>query len=269
MAPRIAASADDETNLNAGGIAASKERLDHCRDNPLSASGALVAEGRGDADDASVDAGDREPSDLAGQPAFETERSNLFADEGEINGGTTAADPSGGGDALPASAFASGGLSLMASSPPTPDSFASLENVDIGIGGAPPLVDDFATNILRQIDRDEELARQLQEEENKFKWKKPTGSKPKPQASFVDSLFGEPLAWEVKSSYTRVKKDGAVSGCENSDLGLSSGMSMLTKSFKNWGTGLATAATEFFGEDVQMQRRSPSKNSDGQYRNEV
>lgn len=262
------ASADDETNLNSGGISASKERLEHCCDDPLSTSGALVAEGRGDADDVSVDAGDRELSDPAGKPAFERERSNLFADEGEINGGITAAEPSGGGDAPapPASAFASGGLSLMASSPPSPDSAASLENVDIG--GALPLADDFAVNILRQIDRDEDLARQLQEEENKFKWKKPTGSKPRPVASIADSLFGEPLAWEVTSSYTRVKKDVAVSGCENSDLGVSRGLSMFTKSFKKWGSGLTAAATEFFGEDVQMQRRS-SKNSDGQYRNAV
>mmetsp|Transcript_36773 Transcript_36773/g.77159 ORF Transcript_36773/g.77159 Transcript_36773/m.77159 type:complete len:344 (+) Transcript_36773:99-1130(+) len=172
------------------------------------------------------------------------------------------------------------------------DSLSSLDNVDLGgnVEGVPPLslfateadssfangmeVPDssstFATGILSQIDADEELARQLQEEEKKFKWKTPKKAKPRVVKSFADSWFGEPLPSELKASYSRVQKAPHASNYNtNAGVGttvptdsLSEGLSMLTKSFKMWGKDLTTAATDFFGEDVGMQvKRSHSTRS--------
>lgn len=195
------------------------------------------------------------------------------------------------------------------------DSLSSLDNVDLGgsVKGVPPLSlfateedssfatgigmeaadssPTFATGILSQIDADEELARHLQEEENKFKWKTPKKAKPRVVKSFADSLFGEPLPSELKASYSRVPKAQAPNASNNNTANsgggaavptdsLSEGLSMLTKSFKMWGKDMTAAATDFFGEDVGMQVRyshsTRSKNSgtsqsanSGQYRNAV
>jgi hypothetical protein len=152
-------------------------------------------------------------------------------------------------------------LSLMKSFSPTQSIISGLEDVDMSPyhDTQQQPFDDFAINILHQYNADEELARQLQEEENKKTH--PISQKPKTRVlpSIADSLLGPPNPMEVRSQYRRV-----VSGSSSSsDYCLSS--------FSKW---ITSSATQFFGEDIGMQsgnsqvRRSlPSQ--DVQYRNAI
>jgi len=154
-------------------------------------------------------------------------------------------------------------LSLMQSFSPTQSIISGLEDVDMSpyhnIQQQP--FDDFAINILHQYNADEELARQLQEEENKKTH--PISQKPKTRVlpSIADSFLGPPNPMEVRSQYKRV-----ASGSSSS-----SGSDYCLSSFSKW---ITSSATQFFGEDIGMQsgksqvRRSLPSQSEG-YRNAI
>mmetsp|Transcript_10931 Transcript_10931/g.19958 ORF Transcript_10931/g.19958 Transcript_10931/m.19958 type:complete len:262 (-) Transcript_10931:147-932(-) len=261
MAPIIVACASTDEDSNLYGAIMSGGKLGHCAD-ALLVSRAAAAEGRDDDDDAAAEPGDGEPVDEANESKVGRRQSNLFVDENKVNGSEdpfpsirTSYPPS-------PCAFKPQGLSLMHSFSPT----SSLEDVDINDISMQPF-DDFAI-LLSQINADEELARQLQDEENK------KNRQPKPKAkvnvvpSFADSLFGEPSPGELRSQYTKVTNSSS-SGSDFPDS-VSGGISMLTSSFKKWGNGITAAATDFFGEDIDMQVRHLSANSArSQYRNAV
>mmetsp|Transcript_8368 Transcript_8368/g.18090 ORF Transcript_8368/g.18090 Transcript_8368/m.18090 type:complete len:285 (+) Transcript_8368:214-1068(+) len=284
MAPITVASADDDANHDLGvdgTLVVSKEKLERHYADPLFPPSAVASEGRDDDDDASAGTGDFVGSlNQVDETTAGRRQSNLFVDENVVVNGSAEQFPS---ILPPESSFAThgGGLALMPSCTSScENSLASMENVDLGT----QLFDDFAL-IKSQMDADEELARQLQEEEDKVNmWKKPKASKAKPVANTFDSLFGAPSPWEMKSNYAKVEKnenpnlESEVKSNDNSGTGsdvpdsisISGGISMLTKSFKRWGGGFTTAATDFFGEDIAMQgKRPPSKNGSGHNRNAV
>ena len=97
-------------------------------------------------------------------------------------------------------------LSLMQSFSPTQSIISGLEDVDMSPyhNTQQQPFDDFAINILHQYNADEELARQLQEEENKKTH--PISRKPKTRVlpSIADSFLGPPNPMEVRSQYKRV-----------------------------------------------------------------
>mmetsp|Transcript_24685 Transcript_24685/g.59527 ORF Transcript_24685/g.59527 Transcript_24685/m.59527 type:complete len:283 (-) Transcript_24685:120-968(-) len=273
----VSCEADDESNftVNGNGTALAKAKLDgsaHCIDVPLT-----ISDGRDDDDnDVAAQSGDEDPSKLFHESNVDRRQSNLFADETKVN-----EFPS-----IPVSSYLGNyedaevveppecapvlGLSLMQSfSPSSTTSLGGLVDADSGTQA----FDDFAVDIMSQIDADEALAWLLQEEENKKK-KLTLKAKPKPRVrpTFVDSLLGEPLTWEVKSgNYARVSNDSGSGG----DFSVSSGISIMTNSFRRWGSDISAAATDFFGEDVGMQirssssRRSEGPGQDGEYRNAV
>jgi len=155
-------------------------------------------------------------------------------------------------------------LSLMQSFSPTQSIISGLEDVDMSpyhnTTQQQPF-DDFAINILHQYNADEELARQLQEEENKKTH--PISQKPKTRVlpSIADSFLGPPNPMEVRSQYKRVASGSSSSS--SSDYCLSS--------LSKW---ITSSATQFFGEDIAMQsgksqvRRSLPSQSEG-YRNAI
>ncbi|KAL7533969.1 hypothetical protein ACHAWF_004679 [Thalassiosira exigua] len=194
-------------------------------------------------------------------PKVRKSQSNLFADEKDF-----------GGD--PGQLFRSSGhtpslgnegndkrevvppLSLMPSFSPS----SSLGGLGDANDGFPAF--DETKWIQSQIDADEELARQLQEEENERK-RVPTGARKtkfRAAASSYNSIFGEPTTWEARSNYSK----------SSIEEGITSSISMMATSFKKWGSGMTAAAVDFFGEDVTMQTRShKSKESDSNFRNAV
>mmetsp|Transcript_32866 Transcript_32866/g.69153 ORF Transcript_32866/g.69153 Transcript_32866/m.69153 type:complete len:264 (-) Transcript_32866:105-896(-) len=263
MAPIIAPTASSDSvegpNINVNETFMSKEKLGgYCTDALL-----VATEGR---DDEGDDAAQPEDGDSFLNQADESNvgirQSNLFADEKKVNElYHVVVEPLPQCTTVPE-------LSLMQSfSPTSASSGGALEDVDISMQP----FDDFAIGIMSQIDADEELARQLQDEEDK---KKQQQSKPKANAKVVPSLFesflGEPFPMEVRSNYTRVS-DSSSSGTDVSGS-VSGSISMLTTSFKKWGNNISTAATDFFGEDIGFQVRSSSSSQGGsrsQYRNAV
>jgi len=164
---------------------------------------------------------------------------------------------------------ASAPLSLMQSFSPTQQITGGLEDININSPNSsqPQNDDNYALNMLNQYNVDEELARklqddqytsdaalarQLQEEEDK------KAPKTKVLPSVADSFLGPPNPMEVKSQYKRVNK------------GQSSSYSL--SGISNW---ITSAATDFFGEDVNMQGHTRSSSSargkkeNNQYRNAV
>ncbi|KAL9181025.1 hypothetical protein ACHAXT_009830 [Thalassiosira profunda] len=254
MAPIIAAaaSADEVAALSVGAVLKGKSSGDH---RAVGDDGAcaphIAAEGRDDGDDAAAAEG------RDGGPVEPT--SNLFAEEeGDADGWGFRTQ-----DVPP--------LSLMPSSSPTssaatPSSLAGLEDVNItpaslaGLEGAAAPRFDESRWLQRQVDADEALARQLQEEEDKKRPKQKAKVNVVP--SFVDSILGEPLPSEVKSSYTKVQRGGS-----SADALAGSISSSISSAFGR----LSTAATDFFGEDVEMQvrRSSSARKPGGKHRNVV
>ena len=162
---------------------------------------------------------------------------------------------------------ASAPLSLMQSFSPTQQITGGLEDININSPNSSQrqIDDNYALNMLideelarklqdDQYTSDAALARQLQEEEDK-KAPKP---KTKVLPSVADSFLGPPNPMEVKSQYKRVNK------------GQSSSYSL--SGISNW---ITSAATDFFGEDVNMQGHTRSSSSargkkeNNQYRNAV
>lgn len=284
MAPIIVAnSSTDEDEFLSGDL---KEiSLNICRpDAP--ASGVVVLQRRDDVESGDA-AADAEPKDGDGEPIDETNdsdperrQSNLFVDENKVLGfgiidkfpsiqtSYFGRDENNEVHEPPPDSLFMPQLSLMPSFSPTssapPSTVGSLEGEETG---ALAFFDETKW-IQSQIDADEELARQLQEEENSRNPKPPI-SKPKVNVvpSVVDSLFGEPSPFEVKSNYSKV--DNSSSSADFSDS-ISGGISMLASSFRKWGNTVTAAATDFFGEDIGMQVRSDrARGSGGQYRNAV
>lgn len=232
----ITTSTDEDTDLNV--LHSSKQNFGHHDADTLlvtGATGATAAEGRDDIDDGALDV---EPLDKVAQGDMSNNagmrQSNLFVDENAVNDSEDPFPSNQTSHSPPPCALLPRGLSLMHSSSP-------LEDVDLGMH----TFDEFAI-IDSQIDADEELARQLQEEENK---KSTSKGKPKVAKSLVNSWLGEPLAWEVRSNSGTGFRDSV------SEIGDS-----LASSFKKWGSGMSAAATNFFGEDLQMQVKRPSAN---------
>ena len=158
-------------------------------------------------------------------------------------------------------------LSLMQSFSPTQSIVGGgggLDDVDVDRPSAQ--FDVFAVNILNQYNADEELARQLQEEENKkkqtFKTKPKIRVVPSGLGSTIDSLFSTPNPLELRSrsQYARVNT-GSSRSSGDSDSCISS--------FTNW---LTSAAVDFFGEAESQRLQMQKKRSipkDNQYRNAV
>ena len=154
-------------------------------------------------------------------------------------------------------------LSLMQSFSPTQSIISGLEEIDMSPyhNTQQQPFDDFAINILHQYNADEELARQLQEEENKKTH--PISQKPKTRVlpSIADSFLGPPNPMEVRSQYKRV-----ASGSSSS-----SGSDYCLSSFSKW---ITSSATQFFGEDIGMQSgksqvRKSLPSQDVHYRNAI
>ena len=162
---------------------------------------------------------------------------------------------------------ASAPLSLMQSFSPTQQITGGLEDININSPNSsqPQIDDNYALNMLideelarklqdDQYTSDAALARQLQEEEDKMT----SNPKTKVLPSVADSFFGPPNPMEVKSQYKRVNK------------GQSSSYSL--SGISNW---ITSTATDFFGEDVNMQGHTRSSSSargkkdNNQYRNAV
>lgn len=273
----VSCDADEATNftINGNHTSLSKARLDgatsHFVDVPLA-----ISDGRDD-DNVAAQPGDEDPSKLFDEPNVDRRQSNLFADETKVNEFSSIPASSylgnyEGAEVVESPACASvPRLSLMQSS--SPSSATSLGGLADAESGAHAF-DDFAVGIMSQIDADEALARLLQEEENKKKLTLKPKPKPRVRPTFVDSLLGEPLAWEIKSgNYAKVSNDSRSGGDFSGSV--SSGISMMTNSFRRWGSDISAAATDFFGEDVGMQARSSSSHrpdspgEDSEYRNAV
>ena len=164
-------------------------------------------------------------------------------------------------------------LSLMQSYSPTQSIVGGgggLDDVDVDVDRPSSQFDDFAVSILNQYNADEELARQLQEEENKkkqtFKTKPKIRVVPSGLGSTVDSLFSTPNPLELRSrsQYARVNTGSSRSSGDDDSC---------ISSFTNW---ITSAAVDFFGEAesqrLQMQKKSSTargKKDNNQYRNAV
>eukprot|EP00804_Cyclotella_cryptica_P020791 CCRYP_016603-RA/>CCRYP_016603-RA protein AED:0.33 eAED:0.33 QI:0/-1/0/1/-1/1/1/0/175 len=116
----------------------------------------------------------------------------------------------------------------------SPSSSGELQDVDFNSPHGPK----------GQIDADEELARQLQAEEDKNQTYK---SKPRP----APSIFGlEPTPWEVKSQYTTTTRGGgSTSECWFPD------------SWTRFGRHISSAASAFFNDTTRgtTQSNEPSR----------
>mmetsp|Transcript_26868 Transcript_26868/g.45794 ORF Transcript_26868/g.45794 Transcript_26868/m.45794 type:complete len:260 (+) Transcript_26868:219-998(+) len=259
MPPIINASASHDEDPSLNGTLAYKESFGH-RTDAVVVPDVAVGKG-GEGYDAAIELQEVSLHE-AHQMHYGRRKSNLFADENEAQGTAGSSNPTP--LPPPSGAFVHQGLSLMQSfsPPPSPDEDTDLQVCD---------GDEFAI-LQRQIDADEQLARQLQEEEDKRNQRQK--SKPKVVATFVDSWLGEPLALEVKNNY-RTVNNGSSGTPEAAHRGssleneitesVSRGMSMITNSFKRFGGGITDAATNFFGDDLKMQVKS----KDSQYRNAV
>ena len=200
----------------------------------------------------------------AADRSYGRRQSNLYSDEDKLPRIKTTSFLETNNDLPSPQCDVTPPLSLMQSFSPTQSIISGLEDVDMSpyhSSTQQQPFDDFAINILHQYNADEELARQLQEEENKKTH--PISQKPKTRVlpSTVDSLFGPPNPMEVRSQYKRV-----ASGSSSS-----SGSDYCLSSFSKW---ITSSATQFFGEDIGMQsgksqvRRSLSSQSEG-YRNAI
>lgn len=285
MAPIIApnASSDEDLDIDINGIFASKEKLGG---HDFNGSILVATDGRDDeGDDAQPQPEEDGDHAITLNPQTDDlndegrESSNLFADESSIQASYLGLGNDKHFHVKPLPQCATDvPLSLMQSFSPSPSSCSSggggLEDVDISSTQLFD-VDEFAVSILSQIDADEELARQLQDEENKKKQQQTPKPKAKVRPSMVESFLGEPFPMEIKSNYTKVS-DGS-SGSSGGDFSdsVSGSISMLTTSFKKWGSGITSAATDFFGEDIGLQKggavRIPTSRggSRNQYRNAV
>ena len=161
-------------------------------------------------------------------------------------------------------------LSLMQSYSPTQSIVGGGGLEDVDVDRPSSQFDDFAVSILNQYNADEELARQLQEEENKkkqtFKTKPKIRVVPSGLGSTVDSLFSTPNPLELRSrsQYARVNTGSSRSSGDDDSC---------ISSFTNW---ITSAAVDFFGEAesqrLQMQKKSSTargKKDNNHYRNAV
>ena len=286
MAPIIqtTTSSDEDVTLNPVPGSLAKDKLDlSWTDYHSTSPTPTLADGRENSLDAATAVEETRDGAPLDQQHLKSEHysrstSNLFADDDEgdrprIRTSYLDAHEIHEDDYLPASPLDGHipGLSLMASS--SPNSLAGMEDISITPQTSMKPFFDETEYIQSQIDADAALARQLQEEEDS---KKPIPSnKPKERVvpSMADSLFGEPLAWEVRANYTKVEDNGGEGG--GVDLqneitdSISDGISMLTDDFKRWGSSLTAAANDFFGEDLNMQVRSPKRRGASQYQNEI
>ena len=162
-------------------------------------------------------------------------------------------------------------LSLMQSYSPTQSIVGGGGLEDVDVDRPSSQFDDFAVSILNQYNADEELARQLQEEENKkkqtFKTKPKIRVVPSGLGSTVDSLFSTPNPLELRSrsQYARVNTGSSRSSGDDDSC---------ISSFTNW---ITSAAVDFFGEAesqrLQMQKKSSTargkKDNNNHYCNAV
>ena len=273
----------DDPSLNVGTVI-SKEKLCAQGVDAPSIHDVLSSDGRDDNGDDTVDTSVHDQGyDIVDQTGVDGEalnredensgdgdgrrsQSNLFSDE------VKASSLCGNEDDLEPQSY-DRPLSLMQSYSPTQSIVGGggLDDVHVDVDRPSSQFDDFAVSILNQYNADEELARQLQEEENKkkqtFKTKPKIRVVPSGLGSTVDSLFSTPNPLELRSrsQYARVNTGSSRSSGDDDSC---------ISSFTNW---ITSAAVDFFGEAesqrLQMQKKSSTargkKDNNNHYCNAV
>lgn len=258
--------------VDAPSIHLSSDGRDDNGDNTVDTSADVDDQGDYTVDQIGVDGDDLNREEENSGDGDRRSQSNLFSDEVKASSlcGQTSSYLASKEDDLEPQSY-DRPLSLMQSYSPTQSIVGGggLDDVDVDVDRPSSQFDDFAVSILNQYNADEELARQLQEEENKkkqtFKTKPKIRVVPSGLGSTIDSLFSTPNPLELRSrsQYARVNTGSSRSSGDDDSC---------ISSFTNW---ITSAAVDFFGEAetqrLQMQKKSSTARgkNDNHYRNAV